>query len=188
MLMGQKINLRRIEPPDLWGLWAWHEEEELYLFRQVRPFISWDEAAARFAELFHWKGDFIVETKEGAPLGVCSWKNMVVKNRTCELEFQMGSKNQSESHAADAVLTMIGLLFHELDMFRIGAFVPESSAFNRSVLEKTGFEKDGILRGHLFKDGAYEDVWTYAAFKKKWEKIKRKRGGNEYAKNLWAFH
>jgi RimJ/RimL family protein N-acetyltransferase len=174
MLMGQKINLRRIEPPDLWQLWAWHEEEELYLFRQAKAFISFDEVAARFTELFAWKGDFIVEAKEGRPMGVCSWKNMVWKNRTCELELQMGTKNQSESHAADAVLTMCALLFHELDMFRVGAFVPESEIFNRDVLEKNGFERDGILREHVFKDGAYEDVWTYAALKKSWKRAEKK--------------
>ena len=61
MLIGEKVNLRRIETADLWQLWHWHEMEELYLFNRIDPYISYDEANQKFDDYFHRMMDFLIE-------------------------------------------------------------------------------------------------------------------------------
>ncbi|MCD4676480.1 MAG: hypothetical protein K8S18_10870 [Desulfobacula sp.] len=73
MLIGEKVRLRRIEKVDLWHLWEWHEKDELYLFKTIRSFVSWDELHDDFHNHFSWKGDFIIESEENSVLGICSY-------------------------------------------------------------------------------------------------------------------
>eukprot|EP01008_Symbiontida_sp_HLA12_P000014 NODE_1013_length_687_cov_1.207447_g1004_i0.p1 GENE.NODE_1013_length_687_cov_1.207447_g1004_i0~~NODE_1013_length_687_cov_1.207447_g1004_i0.p1 ORF type:complete len:175 (+),score=55.68 NODE_1013_length_687_cov_1.207447_g1004_i0:86-610(+) len=172
MLMGRKIGLRKIEPPDLWTLWAWHEQEDLYLFRRAGAFVTLDELSARFAELFRWKGDFIAEAADGEAVALCSYQNIVWKNRSCDLAFQAPPGAPSRSHASDAVMTLLDFLFEELDMARVSAFTPASFEFHISVLYENGFKREGTLREHVFRDGVYEDVRTWGILKKEHERRK----------------
>ena len=168
MLIGEKVNLRRIEKPDLWQLWKWHEKHRLYLFTRLKPFISWDELNEDFFKYFGWKGDFLIEDKRGKAFGVCSYQDVNWKNRSCELALQAYGSEQT--FAVDAVTILLNFLFDELNLSRVNTFVPEFSTFEIQALKKAGLIPEGKLREALFWNDKYQDILIYAILKEEFEK------------------
>lgn len=152
--------LRRIEKVDLWQLWQWHEERELYLFEELDQLISWDEINQDFMKYFGWKGYFLVEDKGGKTLGVCSYKDINWKNRSCEFAFQLYETEQTS--AIDTILTLLAFLFKELNLSRVYSFVPVFFLFENQAFKKTGFIQEGKLREAIFWDGKYHDILAFA--------------------------
>jgi RimJ/RimL family protein N-acetyltransferase len=170
MLIGKKVRLRRIEKADLWKLWQWHEERGLYLFNELKQFISCDEVNQDFLKYFGWKGDFLVEDKRWKALGVCSYKNISWKNRSCKLAIQLYESEQT--FAIDAITILLEFLFEELNLSRVYSFVPAFFLFENQAFEKAGFIPEGKLREAIFWDGKYHDISTYAILKEEFEKEK----------------
>jgi RimJ/RimL family protein N-acetyltransferase len=163
MLIGKNINLRRIEKVDLWQIWKWHEEDELYLFRKLKPFITWDELNEGFFKFFGWQGDFLIEDKRGKALGVSSYQNIYWKNRSCELALKVCESDQA--FAFDAITILLSFLFDELNLARVNSFIPDFSTFEIQALEKADFVLEGKLREAVFLDEKYHDILVYAILK-----------------------
>ena len=170
MLIGKKVRLRRIEKADLWKLWQWHEERGLYLFNELKQFISWDDVNQDFMNYFGWKGDFLFEDNQDKALGVCSYKNMSWKNRSCELAIQLCESEQIS--AVDAIRILLKFLFDELNLSRVYSFVPAFFLFECQAFKKVGFIPEGKLREAIFWDGKYHDILTYAIINEEFEKEK----------------
>ena len=169
MFIGKKIKLRRIEKQDLRQLWRWHENRELYLFEKLKPFVYFDELNERFSDFFAWKGDFIVETRSGKPVGVCTYTDIIWKNRSCELAFQICEDDPNQLIVSDMLSTILNLLFNELNMFRVYTVVSEFLSSDISILKNKGFMMEGRLREDVFRDGEYIDVLIYALLKNDFE-------------------
>jgi RimJ/RimL family protein N-acetyltransferase len=165
MLLGEQVKLRRIEKSDLWQLWKWHEEKPLYLFHQHPPFITIDALTERFAEYFGFMGHFLIERNRDMPFGVCSYRNIVWKNRSCEIAFQVCETDSERTIALDTLSTMLRFIYEELNLIRVQAYAPEYASNTIAALETSGFVLEGTLREHVFRDGNYKDVFIYALFK-----------------------
>lgn len=165
MLVGNKVILRRIEKADLWQLWKWHEENELYLFYRIDPSISYDMLNERFAEYFNFRGDFLIESKEGKPLGVVSYMDIIWKNRSCEIVFKVCEDDANQTVLLGSLATLLTFVFEEFNLFKVQAFVVEYSVNDTTALEKIGFRLEGKLREHIFQGGGYKDLLLYALFR-----------------------
>lgn len=165
MLLGEKVKLRRIGKADLPRLWKWHETSELHIFKRPNYQISYDELNECFYEYLGNSKDFLVEAGEITPVGICSYKNILWKNRSCELSYTMNEKDPKQLFALDALAIMIHFLFNELNIARIQAVLPEFAAPEIFAFEKSGFIREGRLREHFYKDGGFKDVYVYVLFK-----------------------
>jgi len=165
MLNAKKIRLRRIEKADLWHLWEWHEKDELYLFKSIKSFVSWDEIHNNFFDYFAWKGDFVIENKENNILGICSYYRVNWKNRSCSMSFKMQEKYSNSFFSVHTVQLLVSLVFNELNLIKIDSFVPQVSAFDIETFKKSGFVQEGILREHIFRDNKYLDTYIFSLFR-----------------------
>jgi len=165
MLSGEEIRLRRIEKADLWHLWEWHENDELYLFKSIKPFISWDELYDNFNDHFAWKGDFIIQDKESTILGICSYHKVNWKNRSCSISFKMQKDYCDLIFSIDMVQVLTSLIFNSFNLIKINTSVPGISSFEIQTFEKTGFVREGVLREHIFRDNQYLDMYVFSLFR-----------------------
>jgi len=165
MFSGEKVRLRRIEKADLWPLWEWHERDELYLFKHIKSFVSWDEIHDNYHEYFAWKGDFIIQDKGSIILGICSYHNLNWKNRSCSMSFRMIDGYYDFLLSVDAVHVLASVIFNELNLVKIDAFVPQVANFNIQTFEKVNFLHEGILREHIFRNNRYLDVHILSLFR-----------------------
>ena len=77
--------------------------------------------------------------------------------RRCEIGYKFASRFHGNGYAHEAVLKTIEIAFHELGLHRICAHVQESNIASIRLLEKIGFQKEGVCRHHLCIKGQWTD-------------------------------
>ncbi|MDE5729393.1 MAG: GNAT family N-acetyltransferase [Clostridia bacterium] len=85
--------------------------------------------------------------------------------KTAELGYYIGEEFWNKGIATAAVKLACGYVFENSDIIRICA---EPFARNKAscrVLEKAGFEFEGVLRANAVKNGVVEDMKMYAIIK-----------------------
>ena len=67
--------------------------------------------------------------------------------------------------ATEAGRILLKYAFSTLDLNRVGAVCMTGNAASRRVLEKLGFEYEGVARQEIMKDGVFYDVAHYGLLK-----------------------
>ncbi len=75
----------------------------------------------------------------------------------------------------DAINTMLGYAFNEQRLNCVIANVLLYNTASQKLFEKCGFLKEGILRNRAYKNGKYEDVYSYSILKDEYDESKRNR-------------
>lgn len=82
--------------------------------------------------------------------------------RTAELGYYLGEPYWGKGYATEAVRQICNYVFQNTDILRIFA---EPFAYNRAscrVLEKAGFQLEGVLHSNAVKNGRVQDMKMYA--------------------------
>jgi RimJ/RimL family protein N-acetyltransferase len=91
-------------------------------------------------------------------------------NRRCRLGITIGEKEEwGKGYAREALVAVINYCFQTLDLNRVGV---EIYAFNeRSIhlFEHLGFQREGVIRQAVWKNGAFADEYIYGLLKSEWQ-------------------
>jgi ribosomal-protein-alanine N-acetyltransferase len=69
-------------------------------------------------------------------------------------------------YATEAVSKVISFGFDALELIRIGAIVfPENESSN-NLLQRLGFQKEGLLRNYIDQNGVSNDTFVYSIINK----------------------
>lgn len=98
-------------------------------------------------------GNITVEQKE----------DVFVKD--AELGYLLLPRMWSRGIMSEAVRQICEIAFEELDVVRITGQVYEPNAASRRILEKNGFELEGILKKAVFKEGKIWNLCVYGKTK-----------------------
>jgi len=98
-------------------------------------------------------GNITVEQKE----------DVFVKD--AELGYLLLPRMWSRGIMSEAVRRICEIAFEELDIVRITGQVYEPNAASRRILEKNGFELEGILKKAVFKEGKIWNLCVYGKTK-----------------------
>ena len=82
--------------------------------------------------------------------------------RTAELGYYIGEAHWGKGCATSAVKQICQYVFDHTDIIRIFDEPFAHNTASRRVLEKAGFQLEGILRGNAVKNGAILDMAMYA--------------------------
>ena len=111
---------------------------------------------------------------EGVP-GPVGWASLRIGERTtfaAEVGYSVVREYRGRGIATEAVEALIGDAFARLRLRRIRAYcVPENMA-SRAVLERTGFEDDGVLPHGATVQGQPVDVLGYVLERARWEGLR----------------
>ena len=84
-----------------------------------------------------------------------------VNRHTGELGYWLGEPYWNRGIATAAVSGFVPWAAHTFGLQRIFAKVFETNPASARVLEKCGFEREGVLRQNALKDGRLLDEWVY---------------------------
>ena len=89
-------------------------------------------------------------------------------NRKASIGYWVAKPYRNRGIATKAVRLVVKFGFNKLKLKRIYAKVNEDNIQSCSVLENSGFKKEGILRKNIFKDGKFYNEYYYGVinFKK----------------------
>jgi RimJ/RimL family protein N-acetyltransferase len=88
-----------------------------------------------------------------------------VQRHSAEIGYWIGRRHWGRGIATAAVAAMTEHAFGPLDFVRLHAGVFVHNPASARVLEKCGFEREGVMRKWAVKDGAYVDAYAYACLR-----------------------
>jgi RimJ/RimL family protein N-acetyltransferase len=115
-------------------------------------------------ESFRW---FI--SLNGETVGTVSLKNISHSMGYGELGYGVAESHHGKGIATAALSVAIEKIFRETNLRKLLAYVHEENHASRRVLEKLGFQEEGLLREHYVINGIPVNEVLYALLKREWE-------------------
>ena len=164
----QEVTLRPAAPRDAEILRQWRAEPTVRRFQPLNELptaqLRADVASQRMADLYRGRGEkfqWIVQI-DGEPAG---WITLVVSNwehGLSEVGYALSSSFQSQGLMTEALQILLDDLFHNTLLDRVEARCALENIGSQRVLEKNGFQREGLLRGYFRLRGRRIDNYLYA--------------------------
>lgn len=172
-LKGDRIILRMPELAD-YRDWAALRAESRAFLEPWEPRWAADELsrAAWRARLNRYRDDyaqgsaasfFLFDRKAGRLLGGITLGNIRYGvAQTGHIGYWMGSRHAGKGYMTEAVCLVTSHAFQRLRLHRIEAACIPGNTRSIRVLEKVGFQREGLLRSYLRINGEWHDHYLYA--------------------------
>lgn len=158
-LMGEFINLRPLGVDDALITFQWRSSDRARLL---------NAGAKCLAEQKNWIVDrpqnecnFIIELKNGLPVGMLSLVGINLINRNAETaRFLIGDEESSKGIpvAVEAMKLLYQFAFDELKLMRLYGTVASSNSLMTKWQKYLGMKEEGRMRNHYYIDGAWNDA------------------------------
>jgi RimJ/RimL family protein N-acetyltransferase len=162
---GQAVHEAKCESWDElspWNIWTWCHRDKMtveddegfcrlkhikFLEREDITLLSFDLQSGRFIGV--------------AGLHKCDWEM-----RSFSLGYWVRTGETGKGYATEAATALLHYAFMALDARKVTSMHAEGNDASRRVLEKIGFEREGILRRqHALRDETVADEYVYGMLK-----------------------
>jgi ribosomal-protein-alanine N-acetyltransferase len=170
--VSDRIHLSEIQPSDQAAYLEHLKEKEIYdrTLRIPFPYTEADfrawmeigEATRQHGQPVHWairnEADFLI--------GGCGFDFLQVgTSHQAEIGYWLAKPYWGRGIMTAVVRRACDFAFAEFGLVKIVAHVFTDNAASVKVLQKCGFQEEGYLRKHCFKDGQYLDALLFALVK-----------------------
>jgi ribosomal-protein-alanine N-acetyltransferase len=83
--------------------------------------------------------------------------------QACTLGYWMGQRHSGQGHMTEAVRGALRFAFSDLALHRVEAACLPNNEPSRRLLERVGFQREGVARAYLRINGVWNDHLLYAA-------------------------
>jgi RimJ/RimL family protein N-acetyltransferase len=166
-LRGHTVQIRPVEARDydfLFRLYTGGEHLVRYRLRGVTP------SADSFVR-FLWEqvlAQFIVETREGRPVGLVSSFEADFRHRYVRIAACSTPEFEATGLVLEGVALLVSYLFATFDFRKIYAESLEANYTQFALGEGRLFEVEGRLKEHEYVDGRYQDFVLMAIYREAW--------------------
>ena len=102
----------------------------------------------------------VVERASGALVGACGIR-ITPRFAHAEMGYWIAEHAWGRGYATEAARVVLGYAFGPLGLHRVFAHHLARNPSSGRVLQKVGMRREGLLRGHVRKGDAFEDVEIY---------------------------
>jgi RimJ/RimL family protein N-acetyltransferase len=170
-----RIRLRAIEPTDAEHFIRWNLDSEraqnldfVWPPQSSAAVQAWAEEKSRQKlenDAFHW----VIEDKNGAPVGSISTHNCHPRNGTFSYGVDVAPEERGKGYASAAIRLVLKYYFEELRYQKVTVPVHANNPASINLHEKLGFQREGTLRRMLFTQSGYVDVHWYGMTKEEFQ-------------------
>jgi ribosomal-protein-alanine N-acetyltransferase len=112
---------------------------------------------------------WIVSTKESkTAIGHISLQQIDMKNKHSEISYGLNSSYWKKGFMTEALTKVFEYAFAQVNLNKIFAVTSTKNESSVQLLERLGFEKEGVLKQHLRIAESYHDAATYGLLRKNW--------------------
>lgn len=161
---SSRIRLRKMTKEDTELYHKWRNDLEVMQSTSPSLDIYPLEATKEFVENVMLgshaaKSYIMVERENETPIGVLSLINIDFKNRNTECIIDIGEKEYwGKGYGKEGLKLLLDFAFYEMNLHRVSLKV---FSFNERAIRlytKIGFQKEGVSRQSLFRNGQWYDV------------------------------
>ncbi len=160
MIKGKKVVLRALEKEDLKRCWKWINDPRVTggMGTSVPKSMHEEEKWYEGIQKSEKRKIFAIQTGK-KHIGNISLENIDYRNRKATLGIMIGEPDYwNKGCGTDAVKTLLSLAFNEMNLHKVYLYVFPSNKIAIGRYKKCGFEKEGLVRDHVFKQGKYQDL------------------------------
>jgi len=175
MIVGTKVRLRPIERNDLPRFVEWFGDPDVRRHLAIYLPFSLAQEERWFENLqgrLERQEDVLlaIETADGVHIGNLGLHGINWKDRSAELGIAIGEKAYwNQGYGTDAIRTLLGLAFRELNLHRVFLRVDADNARAIRCYEKAGFQREGTSRQAVFREGSYCDQHVMSILESEFE-------------------
>ncbi len=165
---GEQVLVRKYKSTDTEDLYRNIRSKEIsrwtiglpypYPKETAAKFIRWSQKQCRERKEFHL-GIVLKETQK--VIGGVGLKRIDYKHQCGEFGFWLGKKHWNQGLTSEAARLMLHFGFRQLRLHRIYAHAFDENIGSRRVLEKCGFQLEGIMRQAVIRNKKRHDLYNY---------------------------
>lgn len=173
---GEFVNLRRTRPDDAERTFLWRQADPATFLRKGTQSV--EEQRAWLSRLPEDEINFIIETRQGVPLGTLALVAIDMQNLRAEpRRFLIGEKQLARGLpvAAEAVLLLYELAFEKLGLRRVSGTMAGNNPRMYNWHKHIGMVEEGRLRQHYFVEGKAFDAIYFGLLREEFRANTRPR-------------
>lgn len=129
---------------------------------EAKRFIKQTITGAEDESLLEWG---VVEKDSHALIGVCAYSGWDREHKRAEIGFALQKDRWGQGYMTELMHTFIPFGFRRLQLLRIEADVDPRNKASIRLLEKFGFQREGLLRERYHINGEAQDALFYGLLK-----------------------
>ena len=173
IVVNSQIHLSEFRPSDKPALIEHLNDRDIYDRTLRIPFPYTDASADEWLSLYAKATDqhgqpahFAIRTGDDALIGGCGLNDFEVgKSHRAEIGYWLAKSLWGRGIMTAVVQRVCQHAFDDFGLAKITAHVFTHNPASARVLEKCGFQQEGLLRKHFLKDGKLIDAWLFALIK-----------------------
>jgi len=158
---AKRVSLRALGVEDLERTLEWVNDPEVAGYTGTVFPISASEHQLWYQELLkdRTRRMFAVVTSDGKHIGNIGLRNIDWVARNAEVMVYIGDAEfRGKGHGIEAIAALADFAFGRLNFHRLYARVFSYNERAMKSFEECGFQREGLLREHVFRDGRYHGV------------------------------
>lgn len=171
VLETERLLLREITFEDAGAIFACFSNEQVMKYYGSEPLKSIEEAQnliERFTQNYLEKRTIRwgIERKGSEGLiGTLGYHAWVPKHQKAEIGYEIHPNHWRNGYVTEAISKIIEYGLNDLDLTRIGAIIYIENNASYKLLEKLGFQREGLLRKNIYQNGIAHDTYVYSLIK-----------------------
>ena len=181
LLKGTRIRLTALTSDDLPVMAHWYDDADFLRMYDARPALPKTEPElARWLEGLQKSERDVVFAIRAVDrddlIGKLELDGILWTHGVCGIAIAIGDQaNRGKGYGTEAAQLALTFAFDELNLHRVQATVFSYNERSIALFEKLGFQREGVYREFLQRDGQRHDMWLYGLLDREW----RKRVTNE---------
>jgi len=166
---AKRVSLRALGTEDLERTLVWVNDPEVTRFTGTVYPISGSEHQLWYQELLKdgKRRMFAVVTADGRHIGNVGLKNIDWIARKAEVMFYIGEAQfRGKGYGKEAIAALVDFAYQRLNLRRLYANAFSYNERSIKSLERCGFQREGLLKDDVFRDGRYHDVVVLGVLRK----------------------
>ncbi|KAB2334649.1 GNAT family N-acetyltransferase [Cytobacillus depressus] len=162
-LETKRVILRKLQMDDAPSIFRYFSKDEVTIFYDLDTFTTEKEAEDLIESLLYryemrkqirWA---IVLKESGQFIGTCGYHSIEEEHWKAEIGYELHPDYWRQGLMTEVISAVVQYGFNELELNRIEAFYDPRNIASARVLEKIGFEFEGVLRKRFFIKGKFVD-------------------------------
>ncbi len=167
IIQTQRLTLRPLQRGDavaLHGLMsdaevmAYWDIGEVEDFELTSRILDSQLKAAKRGDAIHWA---ILRAEDGCFIGACDLSDIDRWHRRAEIGFISAKAFWGEGYTLEAMQAVLNHAAQALRLRKLSARAHVGNQRSARLLERLGFEQEGVLRGHVERDGERRDCLVF---------------------------
>ncbi|NUY80311.1 GNAT family N-acetyltransferase [Flavobacterium sp. MAH-1] len=117
----------------------------------------------------------LLDKSDGKYLGACGFHTWFVDHARAEIGYHIEDENmKGRGFMSEAMAQILQYGFETMELHRVEALLSPKNIPSLKLVQKFGFTREGLLRGHYFTDGQFEDSLFFSLLKHEFHRVDQK--------------